>query len=43
MQYWSNTGSATYADILVSTDKEEVFLDYIIRDFSIHRVSGPFK
>ncbi|XP_022097247.1 receptor-type tyrosine-protein phosphatase delta-like [Acanthaster planci] len=38
MRYWADTGTASYADIVVTTDKEEVFLDYTIRDFSIHQV-----
>ncbi|XP_022097246.1 receptor-type tyrosine-protein phosphatase alpha-like [Acanthaster planci] len=40
MQYWTNTSPATYADIVVTMDKEEVLLDYSIRDFSIHQVGS---
>ncbi|XP_038066680.1 receptor-type tyrosine-protein phosphatase mu-like [Patiria miniata] len=40
LQYWADTGSTTISDIVVITDKEEVFLDYTIRNFSIHPVGS---
>ncbi|XP_038066690.1 tyrosine-protein phosphatase 99A-like [Patiria miniata] len=38
LQYWADTGSTTISGIVVTTDKEDVFLDYTIRNFSIHQV-----
>ncbi|XP_038066685.1 receptor-type tyrosine-protein phosphatase F-like [Patiria miniata] len=40
LQYWADTRSTTISDIVVTTDKEEVFLDYTIRNFSIHQVGS---
>ncbi|XP_038052727.1 uncharacterized protein LOC119725395 [Patiria miniata] len=37
-QYWPDTGIKTYSDIAVSTEKEDVFLDYTIRAFRIDKV-----
>ncbi|XP_038066684.1 receptor-type tyrosine-protein phosphatase mu-like [Patiria miniata] len=38
LQYWADTGPTTISGIVVNTDKEEVFLDYTIRDFRIREV-----
>ncbi|XP_022097252.1 receptor-type tyrosine-protein phosphatase alpha-like [Acanthaster planci] len=40
MQYWDDTGPVTYADMIVTTVKEEVFLDYTLRDFYIHQIGS---
>ncbi|XP_022109752.1 receptor-type tyrosine-protein phosphatase kappa-like isoform X2 [Acanthaster planci] len=40
LQYWADTGSTTISDIVVTTDKEDVFLDYTIRNFCIHEVGS---
>ncbi|XP_038066691.1 receptor-type tyrosine-protein phosphatase mu-like [Patiria miniata] len=40
LQYWADTGSTILSGIVVTTDKEEVFLDYTIRNFSIHPVGS---
>ena len=39
LQYWSNDGPTTYSDILVTTEKEDVFLDYTVRSFRITKVN----
>ena len=39
LQYWADSESNTYSDIVVTTVKEDIFLDYTIRVFHINEVS----